>query len=77
LEASSVPALTRQGGEERTQLDVTEVNIHSYWAIVSSHFQVTSQLTVRNSVHIIVKHLSEFLTRFYSAVTISSTFLLI
>lgn len=40
------------------------------------YVQVTLQLTVRILVHINVKHFSEFLTRFYSAVTISSTFLL-
>jgi len=40
------------------------------------HVQATLQLTVRISVQINVKNLSEFLTRFYSAVTISSTFIL-
>jgi hypothetical protein len=40
------------------------------------HVQVTLQLTVRNSVHINVKNLSESLIRFYAAVIISSTFLL-
>jgi hypothetical protein len=40
------------------------------------HVQISLQLTVRNSFHVNVKHLSEFMTRFYSAVTISSTVLL-
>lgn len=61
-------------------------NVHSwmwqkelFWVtgpLCPGHVQVTLQLTVRNLVHISVKHLSEFLTRFYSAVTISSIFLL-